>query len=228
MIFDQIHETLKETAVPCPEYVIGNHFGSNAKMSLYDHANFFCFREGKTLQADIENYMINYKKGIDPISRQAVSKQRQFIKPEFFKVINRNYLSKIKYDNGNSLINRHKGFLYVAGDGSDFELPDFLEVREEFGIINTPKYTKPCMGKFSALMDVTNGFLLDGIIGNYKEGELPLMHLNLKNIENMINSEKTIFIFDRNYGAMELYARIIEMNSYFGIVKSVMWSKFLE
>lgn len=59
MIFDQIHETLKETAVPCHEYVIGNHFRSNAKMSLYNYANFFCFREGKTLQADIENYMIN-------------------------------------------------------------------------------------------------------------------------------------------------------------------------
>ena len=31
----------------------------------------------------------------------------------------------------------------------------------------------------------------------------------------MICPEKSVFIFDRNYNAMELYARIIEMNSYF-------------
>ena len=48
-----------------------------------------------------------------------------------------------------------------------------------------------------------------------KEGELPLMQENLSNVENMICPEKSIFIFDRNYNAMELYARIIEMNSYF-------------
>ena len=31
----------------------------------------------------------------------------------------------------------------------------------------------------------------------------------------MICPEKSVFIFDRNYNAMELYVRIIEMNSYF-------------
>ena len=35
------------------------------------------------------------------------------------------------------------------------------------------------------------------------------------NVENMICPEKSVFIFDRNYNAMELYVRIIEMNSYF-------------
>ena len=52
-------------------------------------------------------------------------------------------------------------------------------------------------------------------LGNYKQGELPLMHQNLSNIKNMIIPEKSIFVFDRNYNAIELYARIIEKNSYF-------------
>ena len=34
-------------------------------------------------------------------------------------------------------------------NGSDEKLPDFPEVREEFNIKNTLKYTKPCMGKLS-------------------------------------------------------------------------------
>lgn len=40
------------------------------------------------------------------------------------------------------------------------------------------------------------------------------MQENLSNVENMICPEKSIFIFERNYNTMELYARIIEMNSY--------------
>ena len=105
-----------------------------------------------------------------------------------------------------------------GGDGSDFEIPDFEEVRSEFGIKNTPKYRKPAIAKFSSIMDLLNGFILDGIIGNYKQAELPLMHQNLENIKDLITPEKSIFIFDRGYNAMELYAHIISINSYF-IVK---------
>ena len=97
-----------------------------------------------------------------------------------------------------------KGYFLIAGDGSDMKLPDFPNVREEFNVKNTPKYTKPCMGKFSSLQDVLNGFMLDGILGNYKEGELPLMQRNLSNVENMVPLEKSIFTFDRNYNAIEL------------------------
>ena len=71
------------------------------------------------------------------------------------------------------------------------------------------------MCKFSSIQDVLNGFILDGIVANYKAAELPLIHQHLQNAKNMINMMKTIWTFDRGYPAMELYARIIEMNSYF-------------
>ena len=45
-----------------------------------------------------------------------------------------------------------------GGDGSDFEIPDFEEVRRDFGIKDTPKYRKPAMAKFSSIMDLLNGF----------------------------------------------------------------------
>ena len=64
-------------------------------------------------------------------------------------------------------------------------------------------------------MDLLNGFILDGIIGDYKQAELPLMHQNLDNIQDLIIPEKSIFIFNRGYNAMELYAHIISLNSYF-------------
>ena len=65
------------------------------------------------------------------------------------------------------------------------------------------------------IQDVLNRFILDGIVEDYKAAELPLMHQHLLNVENMIDPARTIWIFDQGYTAMEVYARIIEMNSYF-------------
>ena len=53
------------------------------------------------------------------------------------------------------------------------------------------------MCKFSSLQDVLNGFILDGIVSDYKVAELPLMHQHLPNIENIIDSTRTIWIFDQ-------------------------------
>lgn len=41
------------------------------------------------------------------------------------------------------------------------------------------------------------------------------MHQNLENIEDLIQPPKSIIILDRGYNAMELYAHIMSMNSYF-------------
>ena len=174
-LFDIVVDTIEETSIVCPEFVIGNHFTDNSQMSLADFGFFFSFRNGKTLQSDIEYYMSNFKMGINPFSKQYISKQRMFILPEYFKCISRNFLVNIDYSINNAYLKTFKGFFLIGGDGSDTKLPDFPEVREEFNIKNTLKYTKPCMGKLSSLQDVLNGFILDGILGNYKEGELPLM-----------------------------------------------------
>ena len=72
-------------------------------------------------------------------------------------------------------------------NGSDEKLPDYPQVREAFNIHSTPNYRKPCMGKFSSVQDVLNGFLLDGTLDDYKKGELPLAHQHLINIENIIS-----------------------------------------
>ena len=56
--------------------------------------------------------------------------------------------------------------------------------------------------------------ILDGIVDDYKAAELPLIHQHFQNVENMVDSMKIIWIFDRGYTAMELYAIIIEMNSF--------------
>ena len=213
--FDHVLDAIHDVCQDSGKYVIGNHFTDQSSMSLADWATFLSFKEDKTLQSDIEDYITKYKPEIEIPSKQFISSQRTFIKPFLFQDISKKYLELIDYKTDNQTFKTFKGFRLCAGDGSDFEIPDFPETREEFNIKNTPNYRKPAMCKFSSIQDVLNGFILDGIVDDYKAAELPLMHQHLQNVENMVDPMKTIWIFDRGYTAMELYARIIEMNSFF-------------
>lgn len=213
--FDHVLDAINEIVQNSEEYVIGKHFTEQSSLSLADWATFLSFKEDKTLQSDIENYITKYKPYLDIPSKQFISSQRTYIKPVLFQDISKRYLELIDYKNDNRTFKTFKGFRLCSGDGSDFEIPDFPETRAEFNIKNTPKYRKPAMCKFSSIQDVLNGFILDGIVADYKAAELPLIHQHLQNVENMLDPTKTIWIFDRGYTAMELYARIIEMNSHF-------------
>ena len=57
-------------------------------------------------------------------------------------------LELIDYKTDNRTFKTFKGFNLIAGDGSDFEIPDFLETRVEFNIKSTPQYRKSLMCKF--------------------------------------------------------------------------------
>ena len=83
-------------------------------MSLADFGFFFTFRNGKTIQSDIENYMSNFKLGIDPFSRQYVSKQRMFIQPEYFKCLSRNFIVNINYSPYNGYLKTFKGLFFIG------------------------------------------------------------------------------------------------------------------
>lgn len=194
-----------------------NKFSRERKFNFKDIVTFFLFNKGSSNQDDLDDFLEDKFGDLEiELTRQNLSQQRTFVNPLVFKEISKEYLRNINYNVNNPLLKTFDGFFLLAGDGSDFEIPDFDEVRKEFGIKNNSLVKRePSNAKFSGIMDVLNGFLLDGIIGNHKQAELPLMHKNINNIQDIINPEKSIFIFDRGYAAMELYASIIELNSYF-------------
>ena len=216
-MFYHIKNSIDNSMEHASEFIINeNKFTRESKFSFKDYVTFFCFNKGTSNQADLEDFIEdNFTTEIEQITRQALSKQRTYINPLIFKQISKEYLFEINYMKNYDFFKDYKGFRLFGGDGSDFEIPDFDEVRKEFKIKDTPKYRKPARAKFSSIMDLLNGFILDGIIGDYKQAELPLMHQNLQNIQDLIIPEKSIFIFDRGYNAMELYAHIMSLNSYF-------------
>lgn len=193
-----------------------NKFTRSRKWDFKDFLIFTSFRNGTTNRHEINKYAKNFAdRYFKRIKRQDFCQRRIFINPEAWKALSREYLKEIRINRQSVLFKTYKSFRLFAGDGSDFNLPENEQVREEFNVKNTMMRKNPSQAKFSSIMDVLNGFILDGILGDFKEDELKLMHRNLKNIKDLVNFKKSIFIFDRGYVGMELYARIIELNSYF-------------
>ena len=108
-----------------------------------------------------------------------------------------------------------KGFRLYAEDCNDFDLPDTKRIRHEFNVKVNFLKKNPAQTKFSSIMDVLNGYLLNGINGDFRQGEKGLIHHNISNIIDLVDFRKSIFIFDRGYVGMELYARLIELNTYY-------------
>ena len=198
-MFSYFKSAIDNIVKPASFFVIDEkRFTRDSKFSFKDYVTFFCVNKGTSNQADLEDFIEDdFTNNLETITRQALSKQRVFINPLVFKEISKQYLLEINYHKNYDFFKSYKGFCLFGGDGSDFEIPDFEEVRKEFQIKNTEKYRKPAQAKFSSIMDLLNGFILDRIIGNYKQAELPLMHQNLENIQELIIPEKSIFIFDR-------------------------------
>ena len=193
-------------------------FTRKRKWSFEHYINFIIFNERKTIRNNISTFLKDVVDGVKSYRKQSFSQQRKNINPEIFKQISLNYLKNIKYLNNkenNTFFRTFYGFRLFAGDGSLFELPDKLLTLKEFGFKSD--YNKLPKVKFSGIVDVLNGFLIDGIIGKRGIGELTLIHENIKNCVDLIVPQKSIFIFDRGYNTLELMARIINMDSFFVI-----------
>lgn len=116
------------------KYVIDNHLTDQSSLSLADWATFLSFKEDKTLQSAIENYITKYKPKLDIPSKQFVSSQRTYIEPILFQDIIKKYLELIDYKTDNRTFKTFKEFRLCADDESDFKIHNFPETQSEFNI----------------------------------------------------------------------------------------------
>ena len=60
--FDHVLDAIKSITQNSEKYVIGNHFTEQSRLTLDDWAIFLSFKEDKTLQSDIENYITKHNR----------------------------------------------------------------------------------------------------------------------------------------------------------------------
>ena len=181
------------------------------------NVNFQIFRERTTTRHDINTFYLEsmdhcYKK----VTKGNYSRRRTFIDPEVYKEVSREFLKQIKYAQNLNKNNSYKGFSLYAVDGLTLSFDNNQRLRDEFKVKNkTFRYTQSSEAKFTAIMDLYNGYIIDGELGNFRQSERELFKINIKNSQKAIDFKNSIITLDRGFVSLEIMAYLINQNIFF-------------
>ena len=144
------------------------------------------------------------------VSKQAVSKARQFIHPDLFQELF--YLS---VDLFYKLIPKRKrwhGYHLFAIDGSKLELPNSKSNFDFFGLLfdhhdHNRLYT---MGLASIVYDVLDDYIVHASLQHYLSSERCAALEHLKNLEELNIYQDSVIIFDRGYYSENMFRYCVE------------------
>ncbi len=161
------------------------------------------------------------------ISKQAFSKQRINLKPQFFVDMYKDYLMDF-YTNSPEEVKTYKGYCIFAIDGSMFEIPNTKEMREKFKTQkNNSGHRESARARVSGIYDVENEFILDAVITDCGQSEKELAKANIEKAGKIVDLKKCIIIFDRGYPGIDLiwYLEKIGVKYIFRLQSTNMYEK---
>ena len=200
------------------EFLISkNAFSRIRKWSLDRNVKFQIFRERTTTRHDINTFCLNSSSdNYVRITRGNYSRRRMLILPELYKEINQEYLKQIKFNQNLSIYKTYKGFRILAVDGLTLSFDNNKELRKDFEVKGgNLNYRNPSEAKFTAIMDVLNGYIIDGELGNFRQSERELMKMNVTNAEDLVDFANSILTLDQGFLSLEIMAWLNEKDIYF-------------
>lgn len=175
-------------------------FTRNRKMGFEDYVWFIMNKRGITLKMEIENYVEKMNK--EKISESAICQQRKNLNPIIFKKLNESYVKNIYENENNATI---KGYLVLAIDGTDLEIPNVQKLKIEYGEAKNRKENRTtAKATASCIYDTLNDIILTSNISKYKTSERELAKTGIEEILEILKDKKVIIIFDRGYPSIEL------------------------
>ena len=193
-----------------------NHFTRKRDFTLKELIAFLIQRSGKSLDIKLNEWFSAWKAEEEKIvSRQAVSKARQLL-PEkifrdFLKLTTQTFVEKCKGQNS------WNGYQLYAIDGTDLQIPTTKENLKEFGGMRGPSGSQSAGASASALFDITNDIILDGIICPYKTNERKMAKELLDSIMTCNMKKNSIVIMDRGYPGYDFLGYLYDTNINFVI-----------
>lgn len=180
-------------------------FTRSRKLTQADMVWYLTMQKGRTTSLELDSYLKEKTGGYEiDITKQAFSKQRQYLKPEIFIDITKAYLKSF-YQKTPEEVRKYKGHIILSVDGSMFEIPNTKELREEYKAqINSSKDRVSARARVSMIYDLENGFTVDALISDCSHGEDALGYANIENAKDVIDLKNSIIIFDRGYPSVEL------------------------
>lgn len=179
--------------------VIGNHFIRLRKMGFEDYMRYLISTGRRSMQSELSSYIRRIRGDQASYSKQAFSKQRQYIRPEAILELLDITIDRF-YHRAN--FKKFHGFLVAAIDGSKYNLPCTSELREKYGEqISSGEAQVQALG--SCLYDVLNGMVLHCLFDHCKANERELAQNHMDSIKS-IPYDKFLMLFDRGYPSYEL------------------------
>ncbi len=184
------------------------------KMPLEDLIYSMINRKGLTLKLELRNYMKTTHPGTE-ISKPGYLKQRMKLNPDAFKYLyqlhNKNFYSDLEIEPYT-----YKGYIILAADGSDINIPTTPETIEKYGNASK-KGGKPCAQiGLGCIYDVLNRFVLDSSINQVKFDEMRVAQEQLATIKETIGERYPyMVIMDRGYPSTPAFLKFIDDGIYF-------------
>ncbi len=174
-----------------------NDFTRNRKMSFQNVILYNLNKKGLTSKMEIEEF--TEQVNMMNISAPAVLKQRLKLNGKIYLDMLQENLKGF-YTEFKDEVKLFNGYIVCAIDGSDFEIPNTIQTRNEYNIL----HPKECVARVSIsnMFDVLNHFVMDTIIEKYDSSERKMAKQNLKNIKNLDLPYPIIRVMDRGYTSL--------------------------
>lgn len=190
---------------------VKNHFVRKRKLSLFQVIMYLLY----TSKASMFQNLSRIREDLEcldfpDISKQALSKARQFINPALFKELY--YLSVDLFYKQLPSRKLWNGYHLFAIDGSKIELPNSKSNFEFFGEMFG--YSDPSrrftMGLDSIVYDVLDDYIVHASFQRYLASERSAALEHLHNLEDLNIYQNSVVIFDRGYYSEDLFRYCVE------------------
>jgi hypothetical protein len=189
-----------------------SHFTRNRKLPLHQLLLSILSRKGRTLTMEIRSFIKSIKSKIS-ISKPGYLKQRQKLNPEVFLELSDFHVRNFYKDT--TMVQRLKGYLILAVDGSSVNVPNTVQNVELYGNASHKNAKPQAQLGISCLFDLLNKMIIDCTINKWKFSERNQALLHIDKCNSITGEKPRIVIFDRGYPSGEFFIDLMERNESF-------------
>lgn len=188
-------DKINEYTFMCANRTRPEYFSRNGKMSFKESILFMLNMVKKTMQVELNDFFETVLKKDYTVSKQAYSEARQKIDPKAFIELNDRTI-EVLYKEGDEY-ELWRGYRVCAIDGSNLEIPDTEELRNEFGYVENQNY-RMARATASCIYDVINKIVIKSMIARCYTSERDMAETLLTQLNDTRLSRELILI-DRGY-----------------------------
>ena len=188
-----------------------NHFICKRKLSLFQVIMYLLYTSKASMFQNLSRIReVLGSLDFPDISKQALSKARQFINPALFKELY--YLSVDLFYKQLPSRKLWNGYHLFAIDGSKIELPNSKSNFEFFGeMFGYPDPNRRfTMGLGSIVYDVLDDYIVHASFQQYLASERSAALEHLHNLEDLNIYQNSVVIFDRGYYSEDMFRYCVE------------------